>query len=466
MKYALSITAVLLALLIAATVFIACDIMGRSDKVTVECEDSYGDRSQAYGITLNMENTYRRHLFWNTRYTEGTVPVTQTEYTFYDIARSYDFRRKSDPLMMSLDFPTGEDAVRIWDLENYYSDVIAGLEPGEEVEKSLLLLKVCSYYPLSVFINLPYSYLGWTSNVLQSGDEDLINEHGWNATVFSEFFKIPVSGGELCTVTMSRHDYRDTVSITAKRGAKDFYTPGDSFKLETQSVQSDDAFYFIFDAHTGGGAVVNTSEMKDGFGIYKLPYGFDEKHADLELYVDDLETVYDLDVGDYILELEISEDGKLLYLFSVENSILCITVIETDTYTQVQKVPVSQVKYNGAQVTYALRDGYIAVMTDRQWMHVLSRDGQGMLKVDFTAELNTHGENIEWLYDGEFAMGYDGERLVLCTLGYDDRQYVDMNVYTKDGLVYRGKYTLSLNNYSFEENISFFGDYFLTISFE
>ena len=82
MKYALSITAALLVLLIAATAFIACDVMGRRDKVTVESETVCGDRSQAYGITLNMENTYRRHLFWNTSFIEDAVPVAQTEYTF------------------------------------------------------------------------------------------------------------------------------------------------------------------------------------------------------------------------------------------------------------------------------------------------------------------------------------------------------------------------------------------------
>ncbi len=458
MKHLLRVLCPILVLLIAATVFVVCDVMSARDQVTVECETLYGDRSQAHGITLDMEATYEGHMFWNTSFTEAAVPTIQTEYTFYGIERRYDLRLNRDPLVMSLDIPRGDEAVKMWNLENLYSEDIAQLEPGEKLEKTLAIWKHCEYYPISVSVNLPHNYQRWTGNVLKQEEQSLIDGHVDVAAAFNEFFRIPVWVTEFYTVSLSRSS-NGAANISAHRAAG-----GDSFDIETRSVQSDDAFFFVFDVHTFRGSVTDTRDIKGGFGIYRLPYGFDDKHGDLELYADKLETVFALDPRNYILDLELSEDGKLLYLTTVEYDILCITVIETGAFAQVQKVAVSQVKNRGSQVSCYMSNGHIAAMTDDKWLHVLSYDEQGRLKIDFSAELDADSREIIRMYD-KFVMGYDGERLVLCMQGFNETPCIYMNVYTEQGVVFKGKYTTGLNKMRVGDT-SIYGKDFMTISFE
>lgn len=293
-----------------------------------------------------------------------------------------------------------------------------------------------------------------------------------------DFFRIPLHSTHLYDVTFSRHKYVDTLDISTDTST----VSGQYFKLHTQSVQSEDGFYFVFDAHVDSyvptSNTVDTDQIKGGFGIYKLPYTKESWKNDVDIT---FETVFKLDPDNYILELEISSDGRQLYLFTYEDGMLTVTVIDTATYAEVQKIPVCSMKSHRTDLMYVLRDDYIAAMVDNsyaeQTMYLLSRDADGKLTLDFAADLNKYGESvaqkyseeIRWEYITDLSVGYDGSRLVLCRPAYDSRStYIEMLVYTKDGLQYCGRYTLSLGNrLPDDQYIPFFFDgKFVDISFE
>ena len=468
MKHLLRVLCPILVLLIAATAFIVCDIMSAKDQVTVECETLYGDRSQAHGITLDMEATYRRHLYWNTRFSEGNEPKAETRYTFYDIQRDIDYNHPTDPLSMNDDVYYGIGEEDGWGLPKLYMDMLRQVPAGQESERTVRLLDYYQYYPLSVFVNIPSNYLGWSSNIVYSGDDSLMSRYGDYITAFNDFFRIPVLPTEYFTIAVRRNAAESTYASYDRSGE-------DIFTMETQSVQSEDAFYFAFDAHTQSknpyseeysDRTVDTSCIKGGFGIYKLPYMMGEKRLnDIDIQVDGLKTVFPLDPHSYIVELKLSEDGSLLYLFTIENDILHVTVIDTETYTMQQKVRLGSAK-NRYGIDYYVYEDFMVIYSDyEQLLYVLSRDEHGLLTFDFAAEMNRHDENIT---HEQKTFGYDGERLVMCTphSGRGDT-YIKMLVYTKRGLVYHGQYTLSLSSGEWNMyNIVFSDSNFATVSFE
>ena len=167
------------------------------------------------------------------------------------------------------------------------------------------------------------------------------------------------------------------------------------------------------------------------------------------------------------MELEISEDGKLLYLFTREQEKLYITVIDTVTYTALQKLPVAKMEYR-REYPYIIKENCIVGLVDNNWLYVLSRDEQGLLELDFITEINKHGEDIQWFNDDHMSIGYDGQRLVICMESYtSDGENMNMFVYTQNGLEYHGRYKLSLNRGGTSNDIIYFsGSLFQTITFE
>ena len=77
---------------------------------------------------------------------------------------------------------------------------------------------------------------------------------------------------------------------------------GDSFDFYTQSVATDDAFYFFFSNRTQLGNLVDTSRVPGGYGVYRLPYGWvdtDEPYKgqadgwhNYDVFADQLECIY------------------------------------------------------------------------------------------------------------------------------------------------------------------------------
>ncbi|MBR4954638.1 MAG: hypothetical protein IKY46_01840 [Clostridia bacterium] len=463
MKYALSIIAVLLVLLITATAVISSIIMDGKDKVTISAETIYGDESAARGITLDMDTNYRRYLFWHTRYSVDAPETVQTEYTFYDIQQRFEHVDNSHPMEMQDDIKYGFDKSLNWGITKAYNELYAQVKPGEQKEMEITLSDYYDYYPLSVFINLPGSYKGWSSHVLYSSDESLKNDHGRYITPFTEYFRIPVLPESRLIISIGKSISGNSVSTGGG------YSGEDHYYITTHSVKTEDAFYFVFDAHTNTDRLVDTSLIKGGFGIYKLPYTHSGK--EYEVLVDSLQTVFTLDPYAYIIELEISDDGRLMYLYTIENGIYTLTVIDATTYKQVQKLQIGKVGEREDRYSHYRGDGFITFMLDRFDLYVYTQNPDGTYSFGFKTEIDRNDEEIYYLSKADLFLNCDGERLVVCKLDTNKTDYstysLSMMVYTKDGLQYRGRYTPSLMAGGKSNDTVYFSNYdYLTITFE
>ena len=463
MKKALTLTALLLVALIAATVAISMLIMDGKDKIEIAQQTLYGDKTAADGIVLDIESNYRRYLFWNTRYIEGAEPKTHTTYTFYDIQQRFDHKNDTHPMEIQDDIMYGYDKDLDWGITKAYNELYDQVKPGEQKEMEINLTDYYDFYPISVFINIPNNYMGWSSSVLHSNDESLKYDHGRYISPFTEYFKIPILPESRMTISIGKSQSGNSISTGGS------YRGTDYFELYSHSVQNERAFFFVFDAHTNNNNLVDTSQIKGGFGIYMLPYTVSGK--DTEICVDDIQTVFGLDPNAHIIELEISDDGRLMYLYTIENGIYTLTVIDATTYKQVQKLQIGKAGERGDRYSHYRGDGFIAFMLDRFDLYVYTQNPDSTYSFGFKTEIDRNDEEIYYLAKADLFLNCDGERLVVCKLDTNKTDYstysLSMMVYTKDGLQYMGRYTPSLMLGGRSNDIVSFSNYdYLTIAFE
>ena len=122
-------------------------------------------------------------------------------------------------------------------------------------------------------------------------------------------------------------------------------TESDRFDLYTVSAVADNACYFAFDAHTQLENLVDVSQIKDGFGIYCLPFDSTSEGEDssFPLLTEKLATVYPLDPHERILNLTLSPDQSRLLLHTQTDGMYVITVIDRDTMEAVQRLEVGKI---------------------------------------------------------------------------------------------------------------------------
>ena len=118
------------------------------------------------------------------------------------------------------------------------------------------------------------SYLGADSIELLKAVSAVLTEHGWrlgnlDATVIAQRPKLaPYIDAMRARIAAALGADVSAVSIKATT------EQGDSFDFYTQSVATDDAFYFFFSNRTQLGNLVDTSRVPGGYGVYRLPYGW------------------------------------------------------------------------------------------------------------------------------------------------------------------------------------------------
>ena len=459
MKKALSITCVLFILLTASTVAVSMLIMDGKDKVSVTQQTIYGDESAARGITLNMQTVYNRQLFWNTSCaaSSGSAPVTTQRLT--NLPQDYMSSTESEPLLLGLDFGYDHKKDTHWDMNELYTQLKAEVTAGETVDKTVLLYKYCKYYPITVSLNIPASSVGWSGKRVYS-DADNIDRV---TAAVREYFKIPLYELETYKLEVSMNKLGNSTIIKGNRG-------GEHFELNSQSVISGDCIYFVFDAHTSGKHLVRTNEIKGGFGIYRLSYTKGYPSGDIDVDIDSLQTVFTLDPKANILKLRLSDDGRRLYLLTIEDGMYTVTTIDTTDYTQLQKLHLGIAVDETKSHSYVFGSNFLAVLINKNRLCVLSAKDDGTYELRFATYINQNGENITVLRQSsiyitpELFYGCDGDRLAVCRL--EDNYTLGMLVYTANGLEYYGRYAPDHLGGTNDDRVGFVTDSPVEISFE
>ncbi len=340
------IAAAALILSLAAGGYAGGKTIGQKDKVRIFEETIAGDPKAAEGITTHFGgsvgtgNSYYQKPYWENRYTYGGEQSVEFSYREPDQVTEEESRRQNSLYCNIYTYFDLQGFSELFTEENRET-VVAGTqakakaerkaeterilkEPfGENAEEYIKELRdsipvngskyakiqvrdILDYYILSgsiygknnIAMDCDFAYLS------AGGEIEPENAKQWSA--LQDFFKIPVLEEEYGTYQLSRA-VNGEIYVTADYGVPE---GKDAFYFDAAVCETEEAAYFLFDAHTLNGNLVDTSLIPGGFGIYRMPFETKDGSSPIE----NLETIYPLDPEAQYLGISASSDGKKLFI--------------------------------------------------------------------------------------------------------------------------------------------------------
>ncbi len=459
------------------TVVVFCDLHASQDAVVLTETIRIGDASYADGLVATTYSNLNDHLFWETVNDIGAGAVT-TE-SRYSVMRDHSFAqafsgngRNFDPqFTMQSEIPLGTDfsaalsktdmllgeiSARNFDVTfadgttfreaaadpalgivAAYNALYMDAPIGKEVSRIVRVADYYDYYPINLDVSIPGVY--WTNNDYDENDVARGTEH-YVTKQFRDYFKIPVSDGELLEIHLTRNE-RGGMSWGSQTIGEE------TFSLWSLSAISDDHIYFTFNTLLPHGAYMDTSEIPDGYGIYRVSYekGDGYYKENIGMTGDDLAMVYALPTETVIRDIYINEGKTHLLLVTEADHTITVDIIACETMEKTQSfsVPLPEDSYY-SQIR--IFDTYSVIITG-DTLTVLSEEA-GTYTMEFTAART--GEDDQQIRMGSnAAMAFDGTRLAVA---YPLRSGFHYNVcgywaavYTKDGCTFLATYDSSLD---------------------
>ena len=453
---------VLALLLGVSAVFAARAMDAPKDQVAFTERVVYGDPAAAGGLTVTLHEQYQNYLHWASTlsFTESSY-TARTDYTF-----EHDRYWNNDSgVVRELDIWDGVSASYDFDQDNALAAAVNALEekvqPGTTASALLRVADYYETYPLDINVVLPDIFYG-TQTAYQFGpEEDAM-------TRIQDYFQIPVLDDQYLEVEVAKSvNGGSSVSMS---GAEQ----GDSFPFYTQSVATDDAFYFFFSDRTQFGNLVDTSRIPGGYGVYRLPYGWvdtDEVYKGQEdgwhsydVFADQLECIYAVDPEITLSYIAASGDGTRLFLHTIEGEDYIIYVLDTESGAELQRIDVGPFgpddwweRVDGADFQFVRfpNEFFLYALTEdgllEQALHVKFNDVEQ--EPEYLPWYSTQNRDFAW-QDGKLAIVCNSRSDVQDGEQYPSRHYyglgcgASVSVYADDALQYYGVYdsTLDLTN--------------------
>ena len=327
------IAAAVLAVSLVAGGYAAAQTFGEKGKAEIVEETIMGDASAAEGITaqfgsyLSSSSGGGYGLSWTNSYTyggeqcvtfdsgqparEGYAGDSDSDRVDINMYSSFEFNGIINLLQRSSSKPNKELKEIL--SEPFAANAEANMKKlSKQVpDRGTKSIDVCvrdflDYYNISGWISgdisIDMDYVFLTEDT--DSESALSNAKVWKA--WQEFFKIPVLEDEYKNYNLGK-DVDGSIQVTMDNGAPE---GKDTFYFNAESVTAGDNVYFLFDAHSVNDHVVDTSQMPDGFGIYRMPI----ETGDGSSQVEHLETIYELDPEAHYTSISVSSDGKKFFV--------------------------------------------------------------------------------------------------------------------------------------------------------
>ena len=484
MRKTLILTLCLALVSIVCICFAHSTLAQKHDEVVVTENVLYGDRAEADGVTVELSTHYNYHLFWDTEYVVGEAPKTKTEYDFSSKEKYSHGDWENRGIQVFSDFEFGMDLNNPdpRGIEKAYHELFEQAEPGQELEKEIYLADYCEYYPLRIEIDLENCPLHWVHNVYERDDVPLgpqiLHYDGRNTgyyEVFTDYFKIPVLPEETVNIHVTKGADGGIHGSGGGWGSGD----GDRFDLYSLSVVGEDNCYFVFDAHSYEGKIMDMSLLPDGYGIFAIPYFTNEEGTtDIDPY--SLDMVFELDPEHWISNFFITADKSKLLLFTVEKGMLMLTVVDTENYEKLQKIEICAVDDDNHIYDYHVHEDFIVISHGDSQLSVIALEESGY-EYQFTANLLVQVDDC--VYPEDYlkitaAMDYDhdDDKLLIADSmenqsgGWNMTADFYISVYDETGMLYHGTYTSSLTTAGRSDDYDYFvrntDDEYITARFD
>ena len=462
MKKVTCLFALLLALSLGGVCVAGASVYDTSDEVRLTETVLYGNPSAADGLQFELNTELENHLQWNSRISFPNDGETETAFSFYPkrIPRIPSF---SSDLQMHIAFgyQNFEPDTEQTGLHKAMQELWEKAAPGEEVSGEFLLRDYLAYYPLELMLDLPdgTAYFQRFDSYMLLSEEANNSETKFQRSM-EDYFRIPV----LETETILLNVYRNEQNRPASYGSSS--TDSDSYSMFSWSVRAGNTIYFVISGTSKDGEVMDFSQLPEGYGIFALPLeavGTDDAGQSLyEPQADQLDMVYQLEPGISISNLRCSPDERQLILETIEDGVLCMTVLDAETMSVVQTLELVPCSYLAEVKDY---DDYMVyrIGGEPSQILVLTRSKDGRCKLALAVAENSEHTDGLYLHPYHCIYAYDGTRLAVINPiptvekpGYRMSKYHNLNcgfflaIYEQEGLSYFGIYDNSLqtvNNY-------------------
>jgi len=411
------------------------------DQVVLTETTLSGDKSVSDGLRIRTINEYNDRLIWDTTHTTGENPVTETDFQFFSSRNPvhYDFEYHGVRLECYIHggLDTKSPMEELTPIEQAYRKLYDSLEPGHEAETILRVADYYTYYPVMIDIQIPgfglFSYEDM--NTYEEGtSEAMLVDH------YRNFFRIPVLENEYMEVSVQKGPTNSIGGLGVGSA-----NHGDRYFMSSHSVLTDDACYFIIDAHTDHGNLVDTSEISGGFGIYRQPYNANS--ADRDHFVDPtaLSMVFALDPNMRVCHFAYNEPYHQLLLATEEYGQMILRIIDTETHALLQEFAIDDPKEQDTVWNLIYQENYIVLTLSGNRIAVLDADSGGRYTMRFVITLDALSDAANLIFQID-AVDWNGEKLAIAS---NMREWVNscafrLGIFDQTGVRYCGAYTSSL----------------------
>lgn len=473
MRKALTILLAALVLFSAGFSVAHIAVNNQKEMVTWQEQTLYGDRSLVAGAVVRTTNHLKRHLLWETTGILGENLSPTTKFTFTNDSIQYPSEITYEGLYLehAVEFMatlgTGTNNGMPEYAKEKYAALIAycescynSVEIGQEKYFTLDLANYMDYYSLSGFFDFPDSNWGHFDE-LDSFYRGIPEE---NIQAINDFFRIPILGKYVVEWSVNRHQHGSSVGTSYAGGGKEV-----CYQPVFDAVYLNDTCYLTFNAVAESGEVADTSLIPGGYGIYRLNVSRDAE-GELLLGNPVAEMVYPMDPSKEFNYLDVSDDGRHIYLHTWEDSKLIRTIIDEKTMETLQTVELLEQKDDFYRGFMQYDDFLVITMqsinnadSTANTITVFSEDEQGLYHHRFTVPMNVPGlivdDNLGIFCSVTEDMDFNGETLLITQnefrndkpYSYGDNPDFYVLAYRAEGLSYVGKYSVNLTDIRCDE---------------
>ncbi len=440
MKKSLILTLLLTLCIAGGAAYAAADIWSQHDAVTFQQNILTGDATDAEGLTVHMTVSESNHQFWDIHQILGAEPQTEVTYDFTLFA---DDERMLGPIPANALAPITMN-INLKDYGPQISELDPDAIPAEFVDlaekytedgsnaKTISAKDLMVYYPIQAELEFPDMHAAWTSDAWWSSLHSE-NDKGAMAKAlsreFQDFFRLPLPDDMDVTLRIE-HPYHNYV-------LRYDYSANPYFSISFKSALTGDACYFAFNAQDSEYKSLDVSQIRDGFGIYKLSYNAQDG------ILPELSTFYPVDPAAEILYLGLTESQDQLHLHTRENGQYLITFIDLANGQELQKLTIGNqgTGTNGSDII--MGEDWILLKLSRQEYILVSRQPDGTYAE--TLHLNIPESEVPW---NAITATSDGSRIALATSTYsyfyNGGDFITA-IYGPEGLEYYAEYESSLS---------------------
>lgn len=489
MKKSIFIFTLLLLISVGSIIAVHAVIYPEKDNISLQETVLYGDKAAAYGLHTKTDLGSDNHLFWTTECNIGAKNEVLTDFTFSHKEQQHFYASESSAISL---YTLGNFGLQgVVDIDAIENEAIkAAIEnttAGESHTTNIRLKDYYDFFPLNINIDfttgnsdscISYSYMNDELTSWGYEADDDLNKNLYED--FANFFRFEVPDNYMQKITVGKDDAGNVIDISLESflssddpdAPDSTLTPDVSpdFYLDTISAVTDGALYFTFSLNDSG---VDTSFIPGGYGIYCLPFTVVKDNQDsslnrVKIHSEKLKMVYALSESAEIEALKISPYGTKLLLFTVENGAYMLTVLDSKTAEEIQKIEImkrSDDVNSGVCEPYLYENFIVAAESDGR-IALIEMDSRGLYKRIFIKEaVWSEFEHSLWDYNSGFA--WDGEKLALVSYAYQKYDYDNgsyglaqkcsfiVTVFGSDGeMLYQGYYGSSLDS-SGDSSVSF-----------